>query len=242
MADDEPHGPAREPGERAGDLAALAALEDPTRRALYELVSARPGSTSRDDAAAALGLSRSTAAFHLDRLAREGLLAVEFRRLGERTGPGSGRPAKLYRRAPREVSVSVPERRYELAGELLALAVEEAGPAAAPVRAALRRVARETGRAGGAGAGSLDAALAAAGYEPRADEEGGGTVMGNCPFHRLARRHTALVCELNRELVEGLAEGTEAACTVRTDPGAGGCCVRVLPAAGEQPAGDAGPS
>ncbi|KAE8763058.1 helix-turn-helix transcriptional regulator [Georgenia thermotolerans] len=229
MVDDEPHGPAQEPGERAADLAALAALEDPTRRALYELVSSGTEPTSRDAAAAALGLSRSTAAFHLDRLAREGLLAVEFRRLGERTGPGSGRPAKLYRRAPGEVSVSVPDRRYELAGELLALAVEEAGEAAAPVRAALRRVAKETGRADAAGAGSLDDALAAAGYEPRADA-GGGTVMGNCPFHRLARRHTALVCELNRELVEGVAEGAGAACTVRTDPGAGGCCVRVLPA------------
>ncbi|WP_448071549.1 helix-turn-helix transcriptional regulator [Georgenia yuyongxinii] len=225
-----------DPPSRESRLSALAALEDPTRRALYAFVAAREG-TSRDAAAAALGLSRSTAAFHLDRLAREGLLAVEFRRLGERTGPGSGRPAKIYRRAAAEVSVSVPERHYELAGELLARAVEASGDEADPVRQALRRVAREQGRASGAGATTFEAALAAGGYEPRPDTAGGGTVMGNCPFHRLAQRHAALVCDLNRELVCGLAEATGAARTVLTDPGAGGCCVRVLP-----PDGPGGPA
>ncbi|TRW43861.1 helix-turn-helix transcriptional regulator [Georgenia yuyongxinii] len=214
-----------DPPSRESRLSALAALEDPTRRALYTFVAAREA-TSRDAAAEALGLSRSTAAFHLDRLAREGLLAVEFRRLGERTGPGSGRPAKIYRRAAAEVSVSVPERQYELAGELLARAVEESGDGAGPVREALRRVAREQGRATGAGATTFEAALAAGGYEPRPDAAGG-TVMGNCPFHRLAQQHTALVCDLNRELVCGLAEGTGTERTVLTDPGAGGCCVRV---------------
>ena len=39
-------------------------------------------------------------------------------------GPGAGRPAKLYRRADGEVAVSLPERTYDLAGGLMAQAIE----------------------------------------------------------------------------------------------------------------------
>ena len=55
-----------------------------------------------NEAAASVGISRALAAFHLDRLVKDGLLIPEYRRLSGRTGPGAGRPAKLYRRAPRE--------------------------------------------------------------------------------------------------------------------------------------------
>src|SRR5947208_7959455 len=91
-------------------LAALAALDDPARRAVFDLVARAGTAVSRDTAAAALGVSRRVAAVHLDRLADQGLLAVEYRRPPGRGGPGAGRPAKLYRRADDEVAVSVPER------------------------------------------------------------------------------------------------------------------------------------
>jgi predicted ArsR family transcriptional regulator len=210
-------------------LAAVSALEDPTRRALYDLVSGRER-TSRDEAAAALGLSRSTAAFHLDRLAAEGLLDVEFRRPAGRGGPGAGRPAKLYSRAAVETSVSVPTRQYELAAELFARAISRAGSSGEPVRAVLRRVAAEAGREAGKRAGGFSEALVEGGFEPREDPAGG-IVMGNCPFHQLAQRHTDLMCELNYELLRGIAEGVPA-CALRvvSDPGAGRCCVRALPA------------
>src|ERR671939_1756313 len=120
-------------------VSAVGALDDPARRALLELVTARGAPVSRDEAAQALGLSRRATAFHLDRLAEAGLLAVEFRRLTGRTGPGAGRPAKLYRRADDEVSVSVPERHYDLAGELLAGAVEDSACRGEPARDALLR-------------------------------------------------------------------------------------------------------
>ncbi len=107
-------------------IAALAALDEPTRRQLYEHVVAQPEAVSRDEAAAALQLRRSTAAFHLDRLMEEGLLDVVYARRSGRSGPGAGRPAKLYRRSQRQVSVSLPERRHELAGRLLAAALDEA--------------------------------------------------------------------------------------------------------------------
>src|SRR3954471_21928924 len=111
---------------QAGALAAVAALDEPTRRRLYEYVVRRPAPVSRDDVASALAVPRATVAFHLDRLVEEQLLVVEYVRRSGRTGPGAGRPAKLYRRSDRQVSVSVPERHYELAGGLLASAIEEA--------------------------------------------------------------------------------------------------------------------
>lgn len=211
-------------------VAAVSALSDPARRALYDLVARSAEPVSRDAAAEAVGLGRSTAAFHLDRLAAEGLLEVEYRRLTGRTGPGSGRPAKLYRRASAELNVSVPGRHYELAGDLLASAIEASIETGTPVRAALRVVAGAAGRDVGASAGSLPAALESGCFEPCAD--GRDLVLGNCPFHRLAEKHTDLVCELNFELVQGIAEGArDTAHTVVSDPGAGRCCIRVTPAA-----------
>src|SRR5919202_3194136 len=125
-------------GNRA---AGVSALEDPARRALLEFVGAADGAVSRDDAAQALGLTRRATAFHLDRLAEAGLLEVEYRRLTGRSGPGAGRPSKLYRRPAGEVAVSVPERHYDLAGDLLAAAVEESTRTGEPARDALLRLA-----------------------------------------------------------------------------------------------------
>ena len=50
----------------------------------------------REQTAADTGIPLHTARFHLERLVDEGLLATEFRRLSGRSGPGAGRPAKLY--------------------------------------------------------------------------------------------------------------------------------------------------
>jgi predicted ArsR family transcriptional regulator len=210
-------------------VAAVTALHDPTRRALLDLVARSDAPVSRDDAAQALGLSRRATAAHLDRLAEDGLLAVEFRRLTGRTGPGAGRPAKLYRRAADEVAVTIPERRYDLAGELLAAAIEEAAHSGEPAHDVLMRLARETGLAIGTAAGTLDKALEDYGFEPRADGDGG-VVLGNCPFHRLAQRHTDLVCHLNLELLRGVGEGAHERQTVTLDPSPGRCCVRTHPA------------
>lgn len=216
----------------ADRVAAVAALDEPVRRALYDVVRRSETPVSRDEAADALGLTRRIAAFHLDRLADAGLLAVEFRRLTGRTGPGAGRPSKLYSRPVDEVAVTVPERRYDLAGELLAAAVEESAHSGEPARDALMRLARETGRIMGAAAGGFEKALEDHGFEPR-DDGDGGIVLGNCPFHRLAQQHTEIVCGLNLELLRGAARGAgEEGRTVALDPGPDRCCVR----AGRAPA------
>ncbi len=213
----------------ADRVAAVSTLDEPIRRALFVHVSRSASPVSRDEAAEALGLARSTAAFHLDRLADEGLLAVEFKRLTGRTGPGSGRPSKLYRRATGEVAVTVPERHYDFAGQLLLAAIEESTRTGEPAAEALLRIAGETGRALGSGAGSLEKVLEEHGYEPR-PVDGGGMILGNCPFHRLARQHTETVCHVNLELLRGAAEGSkDRRHTMVLDPGIGRCCVRAVP-------------
>jgi predicted ArsR family transcriptional regulator len=213
----------------ADRVAAVSALDEPIRRALFRYVSRSDSPVGRDDAAEALGLPRSTAAFHLDRLAEEGLLAVEYKRLTGRTGPGSGRPAKLYRRAAGEVAVTLPERHYEFAGQLLLAAIEESARTGEPAGEALLRIAGETGRALGSGVGSLKQVLEEYGYEPRSDRDGG-IVLGNCPFHRLARQHTDVVCHVNLELLRGAAEGAnDRRHTMVLDPGVGRCCVQAVP-------------
>lgn len=201
-------------------IAAVASLGDENRRRLFDYVAAADQAVGRDDAAGALGLARSTASFHLDRLVHDGLLAVEFRKLGGKEGPGSGRPAKLYRAAVREVSASVPERNYDLAAELLVTAIEHSVADGGSARDALLKAARARGLAAvkgaGEGAGAADFAelLAAEGYRPADDGAGdGGLVLLNCPFHQVAQGHAEVVCAMNGAFLGGVA----AACGV--DPG-----------------------
>jgi predicted ArsR family transcriptional regulator len=213
-------------GER---LAALASLGDATRRRLFEYVASAPSAVGRDDAAGALDLPRSTASFHLDRLVRDGLLAVEFRKLGGKGGPGSGRPAKLYRPAVAEVGASVPDRSYDLAAELLASAIESSMSDGVSVREALLATAYSRGQAAAGGGAPLEQLLTQVGYRPAPDGQGG-IVLLNCPFHRLAEGHTDVVCAMNGAFLSGAA----AACgvpeeKVQEDRSAGQCCARIRP-------------
>jgi len=216
-------------------VSAAAALEEPTRRRLYDYVVRMPHPVGRDEAAAALDLPRQTAAFHLDRLADEGLLEVSWERRSGRAGPGAGRPAKLYARSAREFRVQLPERRYDLAGSLLAGVLAEVQETAAEPGEVLGRRARELGarlaayvvRERGALA-DVAAVLEGCGFEPV--EEGGGVALRNCPFHALAQEHTALVCGMNLHLVEGVLDGVGSrGLTARLAPEPGHCCVRLEP-------------
>lgn len=212
---------------QAGLLAAIASIHDPLRRALFDFISTSGTAVGRDEAANAVGLARSTAAFHLDRLVDDGVLTVEFKRLSGKTGPGSGRPAKLYSRASDELLVSLPERHYDRVGSLLASSIEESDRTGEPVREALTRVAEASGRDLGERAGTLEGALVRGGYEPR-DDGTGGLILANCPFHRLATSHTELVCQANLALLRGAKAGAnDTAHDIVFDPCDGQCCVRV---------------
>lgn len=190
-------------------------LGDPVRRGLYRAVAGAPEGLGREDAAEAVGVSRAAAAFHLDKLVDAGLLEVSYRRLSGRSGPGAGRPAKVYRRAEREHAVSVPPRSYDGAGRLLAEVVERAG-----LDRELQAAARAAG--GEADGGDPVQVLRERGYEPR--REGGGVRLDNCPFHALVCEFPALVCGMNLALIEGVV-GSEGPWEAVMDPGARGCCV-----------------
>src|SRR4051794_23878550 len=190
--------------DASSSISAVAALDEPARRRLYDYVVSTGRAVGRDEAAEAAGVSRGLAAFHLDRLAEQGLLSVEYRRLSGRTGRGAGRPSKLYRRAEREFSVQLPPRSYALAGDLMAEAIEGLG---SPATDALDRAAHarglELGRSVAASATDDDAnaatgealteapaatqieeaagALARLGYEPLLSADGE-LRLGNCPF------------------------------------------------------------
>ncbi|MEU7293106.1 helix-turn-helix domain-containing protein [Streptomyces exfoliatus] len=233
------------------DIDVIAVLQDPVRRRLYEYVAAQGREVGRNEAAEAAGVARTLAAHHLDRLTEAGLLESGSRRLTGRSGPGAGRPAKVYTRARVERSVSLPARDYRTAAELLAEAAEQAGLDAGLCAAARRR--GEALRGSEGPCGGLEEAmevLAARGYEPHlegappgpgdsegaagqggeaaAGAQGGAPVvrMRNCPFHAVAERFPPLVCGMNLALLEGLL-GVDGPVRARMDARPGECCVVV---------------
>jgi predicted ArsR family transcriptional regulator len=206
-------------------LAALASLGDPLRRELYHCVTARDGGVGRDEAAAAAGVSRALAAYHLDKLVDAGLLDTRFERRTGRRGPGAGRTAKLYLRSATPVEVALPARDFELIAGLLAYAVE-ADPSGGS-RAALQRAARALGAevaAGGRDDATVRSLLAERGYEPY--EDTGVLRLRNCPFGRLAETHRELVCHANLAFMEGLLQGRRrGGLRAVLEPRPGRCCV-----------------
>jgi predicted ArsR family transcriptional regulator len=198
---------------------AIALLNEPVRRAVYEFTAAQPEPVGRDAVAGGVGIGRTLAAFHLDKLAAAGLLEVSFaRRSG---GPGAGRPAKLYRRTPTEYAVTVPPRDYRALAAILAEAAETAG-----VDAAVHEAARRYGAAQAAQGCDVPALLARLGYEPVAD--GADIRLRNCPFGAVAHDFPPLVCGLNLALIRGALEAAgRPVDAARLDPRPEGCCVAV---------------
>ena len=212
----------------------LAALADPIRRRLYRFVMGEPGAVSREQGAAGIGVPGYTAKFHLDRLVDDGLLDVEFRRLTGKTGPGAGRPAKLYRRSRRQIALSLPQRSYDLLSTILARGVEEAVAEGTSMGDVTARVSREEGHELGTAAAQevptgdslerLAWSLQPHGYEPRIEDQR--MVLENCPFDKVARDHTELVCGLNLDFVGGVADGLGCSdLAVSLEPSSGRCCV-----------------
>jgi predicted ArsR family transcriptional regulator len=216
------------------DLDGIAGLADPMRRALYRHVVAAREPVGRDAAAAAAGISRSLAAYHLDRLVDDGLLDAQYQRLSGRTGPGAGRPAKVYTRSARRFAVSVPARDYEVPARLFATAIEHDDRAAKNVA----RVAREYGSEIGAevtkrcgksaspskAMGCLVDVLEERGYEPYEEER---TIrLRNCPFDALAADHRDVVCGMNLAVMQGATDVIAGEkLKPRLDPRPGECCV-----------------
>jgi len=224
------------------DASGIGALADPVRHQLYRFVCSQPAPVSRDQAADAVGIPHHQAKFHLDRLTAEGLLESDYARLTGRSGPGAGRTSKLYRRAGRDIAVSLPQREYELAGRLMATAIARSASTGEPVVDVLNRIAQEYGQTIGAtdrppadAAAALELTvklLSNYGYEPRSAD--GEIELANCPFHALAQEQTELACNMNHALITGVADalaphGPDA----RLCPAPDRCCVVLTPGGGD---------
>ncbi|MDQ4023872.1 MAG: transcriptional regulator [Actinomycetota bacterium] len=225
---------------------AISVLEDDLRRRMYVFIRREGRPVSRDEAAEHVGISRKLAAFHLDKLVARGLLTAHYARLPGRSGRGAGRSSKLYETSDLEVDVSLPERRYDIVGEIMVAALDrESGD---PPREVAKRVAFEKGQAIGGeirdrmrlrppGAertlALAEEILSDYGFEPY--REGSETIsLRNCPFHALAQKAPDLVCGLNREFIDGLLRGLgNAGVEAALLPAPGQCCVQLR--AGQAP-------
>jgi len=221
-------------------VAAIAALDDDVRGALYACARDADAPITREAAAGAVGISRKLAAFHLDKLVSAGLLTARIEALGARR---VGRTPKVYELAGTDIAVHVPPREPQVLAEILVRAVVTEGADECAADAALR-VARERGFVVGQderirlrpGRVGVERAMTLAsrvleqhGFQPC---RAGGTVrLRNCPFHPLAAAAPELVCGLNHAFLSGMLEGLHAdtALDAVLAPREGACCVELHP-------------
>jgi predicted ArsR family transcriptional regulator len=220
-------------------IAAAAVLADDLRQRLYAFIRRAEHPVTRDEAAAAVGISRKLAAFHLDKLVDAGLLRTGSARPAGLPRPG--RAAKTYQPSGTEVQLSIPPRRLGVLAEILLDAVAAGNPHADPRRTAFA-AAREHGRMFGAAVrrqtrpGRLGAerALTLAlnfldrfGFEPVRPAPGL-VLLRNCPYQPLAAREPGLVCGINQAFLAGFLDGLEtSAAEAVLNPRPGACCVEL---------------
>jgi predicted ArsR family transcriptional regulator len=228
-------------GEAAASRAAeaVAVLADGLRGRLYAFARAVRRPVTREQAADATGISRKLAAFHLDKLARAGLLHVSYAATG--AGARGGRPPKLYQPAELDLQVSIPPRQHDELASILIDAVLTSEPGEDARHAALRAAAargstlgttaRNRMRGGQPGPErALTIARAAVqqwGFEPETQAPGC-LRLRNCPFHPLAARSPDLVCGINHAFLTGFLTGLDTlAIQAVLDPRVGECCVEL---------------
>jgi predicted ArsR family transcriptional regulator len=206
----------------------LCVLDDPARRAAYLAVRTAGRPLTRVEVADEVGISVRLAAFHLEKLLSEGFLEATYER--EESSVGVGHPAKRYRPTGLELEVSIPPRRYDLAAEILAEALEADSPD--PPLESLVDTAAEYGRQIGRrararnGGSRLMTALNLIGYEPATSE--GNVVLRNCPFRHVAQARPEIICRMNLAFVDGVLAGTHSRSVQAVlSPSTGRCCVVV---------------
>jgi len=219
-------------------LSAAAVLTDEHRRRMYTYIRQADSPVTRDEAAAAVGISRKLAAFHLDKLVAAGLLRASYARpAGLRR---AGRTPKAYEPSGVDLHLSIPQREHALLAGILVDAVsgasaEDAGQAALRVAAqhgselgADERGRMRPGRLGAERALTVACGvLERHGFEPvRAEPTR--VWLRNCPFEPLAARAPDLVCGINQAFLAGFLDGLGATTTTAVlAPRPGACCVEL---------------
>jgi predicted ArsR family transcriptional regulator len=215
---------------------AVAALDDALRGGMYAFIRAARRPITRDEAAAAVGISRKLAAFHLDKLVDAGLLQARYEPAGR-----VGRAPKVYEPTDTDIRITIPARRPDILAEILVEAVLTETPTETARDAAIRVASRhgETlgaaersrsrpGRLGVERALTLtENMLAHHGFEPA--RTGPACVrLRNCPFHPLAAGAPELVCAINHAFLSGFLGGLRAGnVEAALEPRAGECCVEL---------------
>jgi predicted ArsR family transcriptional regulator len=208
----------------------LCVLDDPARWAAYLAVRTAGRPLTRAEVADEVGISVRLATFHLEKLLSEGFLEATYESDGRSVGVGH--PAKRYRPTGLELEVSIPPRRYDLAAEILAEALEADSPD--PPLESLADVAAEYGRQvgrrtrAGNGGSRLLTALRNIGYEPATS--GDDVVLRNCPFRHVSQARHEIICPMNLAFVGGVLAGTKSrSLHAVPSPSTGRCCVVVTP-------------
>jgi predicted ArsR family transcriptional regulator len=208
----------------------LCVLDDPARWSAYLAVRTADRPLTRAEIAVEVGISVRLAAFHLEKLLSEGFLEATYER-DERL-VGVGHPAKRYRPTGLELEVSIPPRRYDLAAEILAEALDD--DSSDPSQQTLEDVAAEYGREVGrrtrarSGDSRLLSALRVVGYEPAT--AGDNVVLRNCPFRHVAQARPEVICRMNLAFVAGVLAGARArSLRAVLEPSTERCCVVVSP-------------
>lgn len=195
----------------------LAGIANPALLEALAFARSRPAPVTAAELAAATGVHRNVAAARLDGLVAAGLLSTSYARRSGRSGPGAGRPAKLYSVVPEMEPIAYPQRRYErLVGRLL-----EELPAG-DRKARLRRVGEDFGRELAAATGlrrarsrragleQLCLAAGAAGFQTTLlEQSGSGAVIATptCPLRPLVASEPE-AAEIDRGMWAALAEAS----------------------------------
>lgn len=176
---------------------AISALQDRTRRRILFDFYVHEREWTVDDVAEAVGVHRTVAHRHLERLVALGYLVT-----GQRRGR-HGKPAKLYRLAGQQIDLSYPVRRFARLSALLGKSLSERGEDGI-------RAAREAGRRYGMSLVSKQADSAEAVLSQLAplgaeyvmvDQDQ--VLAGNCIFREACAVAEDVVCELHAGLLEG---------------------------------------
>jgi predicted ArsR family transcriptional regulator len=231
------------PDSEARVLASMGdAFGDPTRRALYRLVVEAADPLSAGEAGDVVGVHRTVARAHLQRLAELGLLRVRLRR-----GAHGGRPAKVYGAATEPLVAALPPRRYERLAGLLVGALKQSTAGEAEAVAAAAAVGwqfgrEEVARLGAAGTVACEESSGGLRLTPPAaqhwlDDNGfratvadGASVdicLRNCVFRELAVAEPLLVCALDRGILRGLFAVQEDAVKLVSSVVTGDDCCRL---------------
>jgi predicted ArsR family transcriptional regulator len=118
-------------------IRAIAALDDDLRRRIHDFIRAARRPVTREEAAAAVGISRKLAAFHLDKLVAAGLLRTDYPHpSGVRK---VGRAPKVYVPVDGDVRMSIPDRQHDVLATILIDAVLSGRASEFPSRPARRR-------------------------------------------------------------------------------------------------------